>query len=75
MIMIKMPNCPRCGSNTAPDLIEINILDEGTRDTYEEVYECRCGCRFVVLIPRHFNKIRVHRLEHEEKNFCLSTQY
>ena len=50
--MIKIPKCPECGSDTAPDLIEINILEEGTRSTYEEVYECRCGCRFVALVPR-----------------------
>ena len=73
--MIKIPKCPKCGSDTAPDLVEINILEEETRNTYEEVYECRCGCRFVVLVPRYLNdEVRVHRVEHEEK-FCLSTQY
>ena len=50
--MIKIPKCPECGSDTAPDLIEINILEEGTRNTYEEVYECRCGCHYVALVPR-----------------------
>ncbi len=74
--MINIPNCPKCGSYTAPDLIEVNILEEGTKNTYEELYECKCGCRFVVLHPRHLDdEVRVHRVEHEEKSFCLSTQY
>ena len=74
--MINTPNCPKCGSYAAPDLIEVNILEEGTRNTYEEVYECKCGCRFVALHPRHLDdEVRVHRVEHEEKKFCLSTQY
>lgn len=50
--MIKIPKCPKCGSDTAPDLVEINVLEEPTRSTYEEVYECKCGCCFVALIPR-----------------------
>lgn len=74
--MINIPNCPKCGSYTAPDLIEVNILDNGLMDVYEELYECKCGCRFVVLVPRYLNdETRVHRVEHEEKKFCLSTQY
>ena len=59
---------------------EVNKNDKttvnGTKNTYEEVYECRCGCRFVALHPRHLDdEVRVHRVEHEEKKFCLSTQY
>ena len=50
--MIKIPNCPKCGSDTEPKLIEINILEEGARNTYEELYKCDCGCRFVALVPR-----------------------
>lgn len=74
--MINIPSCPKCGSYTAPDLLEVNILKEGTKNTYEELYECKCGCRFVALHPRHLDdEVRVHRVEHEEKNFCLSTQY
>ena len=74
--MIKIPKCPKCGSDTAPDLIEINILEEGTRNTYEELYECKCGCRFVALVPRYLDgRVQVHRVEHEEKKFCLSTLY
>ena len=67
--MIRMPNCPKCGSDTAPDLIEINILEDVGLDTYEELYECKCGCRFVALVPRYLDdKVMVHRVEHEEKN-------
>ena len=74
--MIKFPNCPNCDSYLAPDLIEIKILEDDYFDTYEEFYECKCGCRFVALVPRIFNdRVRVHRVEHEEKSFCLSTQY
>lgn len=74
--MINIPKCPKCGSDTAPDLIEVKILEDDYCDTYEEFYECKCGCRFVALVPRHFNdKVRVHRLEYKERNFCLSTQY
>ena len=74
--MIDIPNCPKCGSNTAPDLLDIMILENVGFDTYEELYECKCGCRFVALHPRHLNdEVRVHRVEHEEKSFCLSTQY
>lgn len=50
--MIKIPNCPKCGSDTAPDLVKVSILEEPTRSTYEELYECKCGCRFVALVPR-----------------------
>ena len=66
--MIRIPKCPKCGSNTAPDLIEIKILeDDDQYETYEELYECKCGCRFVALHPRHLdNEVRVHRIEHEE---------
>ena len=65
--MIKIPKCPKCGSNTAPDLIEINILEDDY-ETYEELYECNCGCRFVALTPRYMHeKTLTHRVEHEEK--------
>lgn len=50
--MIKIPKCPECGSDTAPDLIEINILEGTYFDSYEEVYECKCGCHYVALMPR-----------------------
>ena len=74
--MIRIPNCPKCGSNTTPDLIEIKILEDDCFDTYEEFYECKCGCKFVALIERPIDEqCLVHRLEHEEKKFCLSTQY
>lgn len=74
--MIKIPKCPECGSDTAPDLIEINILEEDEYATYEELYECKCGCRYVALTPRYVHeKTLTHRVEHEEKKFCLSTQY
>jgi hypothetical protein len=74
--MINIPKCPKCGSDTAPDLIEINILEDVGFNTYEELYECKCGCRFVALVPRYLDdKVMVHRVEHEEKKFCLSTQY
>jgi hypothetical protein len=67
-MMINIPSCPKCGSYTAPDLLEVNILEEGTKNTYEELYECKCGCRFVALHPRHLDdEVRVYRLEHEEK--------
>jgi hypothetical protein len=76
MKMINTPNCPKCGSYTAPDLIEVNILEEEAKNTYEELYECKCGCRFVALHPRHLDdEVRVHRVKHEEKSFCLSTLY
>ena len=66
--MINIPNCPKCGSNTAPDLIEIKILEDDCFDTYEEFYECECGCKFVALIERPIDEqCLVHRLEHEEK--------
>ena len=74
--MIKIPNCPKCGSDTAPNLIEVKVLEDDYFDTYEELYECKCGCRFVALVPRMLDdEVRVHRLAHEEKKFCLSTQY
>lgn len=74
--MIDIPKCPKCGSDTAPNLIEIMILENVGFDMYEELYECKCGCRFVALHPRHLNdEVKVHRVEHEEKSFCLSTQY
>ena len=74
--MINIPSCPKCGSDTTPDLLDIMILENVEFDTYEELYECKCGCRFVVLHPRHLDdEVRVHRVEHEEKKFCLSKQY
>ena len=57
-----IPKCPRCGNDTAPDLIEVNVLDEGFRSTYEELYECRCGCRFVALIPRNAENAIIHQI-------------
>ena len=73
--MIKIPKCPKCGAY-ATDPIEISILEELTKSTYEELYECHCGCRFVALIPRQLDdEMRVHRVAHEEKKFCLSTLY
>ena len=69
--MINLPKCPKCGSDTAPDLIEINILeDDYCVEWYEELYECHCGCRFVMLHTRKIDndeKIWIHRVEHEEK--------
>ena len=66
--MINIPNCPKCGSDTAPDLLEVNILEDIGFDTYEELYECKCGCRFVALVPRYLDdKVMVHRVEHEER--------
>lgn len=66
--MINMPNCPKCSSDTAPDLLDIMILENIGLDTYEELYECKCGCRFVVLHPRYLDRnVMVHRIEHEEK--------
>lgn len=67
--MINIPNCPKCGSYTAPDLVKVSILSATIlNDTYEELYECKCGCRFVALHPRHLDdEVKVHRLEHEEK--------
>ena len=66
--MINIPNCPKCGSDTEPKLVEINILEDVGFNTYEELYKCECGCRFVALVPRYLDdKVRIHRLEHEEK--------
>ena len=74
--MIRIPKCPECGSDTTPDLIEIKILEDDEYETYEELYECKCGCRYVALTPRYIHeKTLTHRVEHEEKKFCLSTQY
>lgn len=74
--MINMPNCPKCGSYTAPDLVKVNIIEEGIKNTYEEIYECKCGCRFVALHPRHLDdEVRVYGVKDKEKSFCLSTQY
>ena len=64
--MIKIPKCPNCGSDTAPDLVEVNILEEQYRSTYEELYHCRCGCRFVALVPRVIDEnILVHKIIRE----------
>lgn len=62
--MINIPNCPKCGSDTAPDLIEVNILS-GTvlNDTYEELYECKCGCKFVALVPRALSGMKIHKID------------
>ena len=66
--MINIPSCPKCGSDTAPDLIDINILEDDECETYEELYECKCGCRFVALNPRNLDdEVKVYRVEHEEK--------
>lgn len=66
--MINIPICPECGSYTASDLVEINILEEGYRNTYEELYECRCGCKFVVLHPRHLDdEVKIHKIIKEGK--------
>ena len=67
-MMMNLPRCPKCGSDTTPDLIDIMILENVGFDTYEELYECQCGCRFVALHPRHLNdEVKVYRVEHEEK--------
>lgn len=50
--MIKKPKCPNCGSSTAPKLVEVKTVDELFRSTYEEYYNCSCGCQLVVLVPR-----------------------
>lgn len=51
--MIEIPKCPNCDSDTAPDLIKVNILESGSgASTYEEFYECKCGRRYVALVPR-----------------------
>ena len=55
-----------CGSDTAPDLVEVNILEEQYRSTYEELYECHCGCRFVALVPRVIDEnTLVHKIIRE----------
>ena len=63
--MIKIPKCPECGSDTAPDLIEVNILEDDCVDIYEELYECKCGCRYVALMARDYpiKDVQVHRIE------------
>ena len=75
--MINIPKCPKCGSDTAPDLIEINILENIGFNTYAELYECKCGCRFVALVPRFLDdKVIINKVKYKkEKSFCLSTQY
>lgn len=61
--MIKIPKCPECGSNTEPKLIEINILEDTYFDSYEELYKCDCGCRFVALMPRSNGlEMRIHKI-------------
>ena len=50
--MIRIPKCPNCGSDTAPDLVEVKVLEAPNRTTYEEYYRCRCGCSYVALVPR-----------------------
>ena len=62
--MINIPKCPKCGSNTAPDLIKVNILSATIlNDTYEELYECKCGCKFVALVPRILSGIKIHKID------------
>ena len=64
-----------CPCAQYPDLCKYYKGTQSSAPTYEELYECKCGCRFVALHPRHLDdEVRVHRVEHEEK-FCLSTQY
>ena len=61
---MNIPQCPNCGSTAQPDLIKVNILSATTlNDTYEELYECGCGCKFVVLNPRILSDIKIHKIE------------
>lgn len=63
--MIRIPKCPKCGSDTAPDLIEITIFeDDDEYETYKELYECKCGCRYAVLTPRYVHeRTLTHKIE------------
>ena len=64
--MFEIPKCPKCGSDTAPDLIKVNIIQDALCiDWYEETYKCRCSCHFVTLHPRKIYKdnVWIHRIE------------
>jgi hypothetical protein len=77
-MMINIPKCPKCGSDTAPDLLEVNVIEDAICISwYEELYECKCGCRFMTIVPRKINDeiVRIRKVEHKEEKFCLSTIY
>ena len=40
-------------------------LEDDCVDIYEELYECKCGCRYVALMARDYpiKDVQVHRIE------------